>query len=512
MALLRQLESGILIPEEASPATPGAGKVAIYAKSDGLVYSKNDAGDEVPLGGGGGSPAAPIVTSLASGFQQYDLGGPPMLEGTFQPTDTAVDIEVRVSALSQGNAHCPIWFYVGQPTTPGSVLIDNGGGVLAGVTAHAIGDIWFDSSGHAERRIRLTGLDTSKEVTWAIYPAIIGGSSQSTITGAGPARIAITPDGTKAFVGLWTSNSVQPVVLGRFYASLLDQDYGDITRPSIDTGLNPLGVACDNNRAVVCNFNAASASIISVAGERLERTVALAGTPRDVAISPDGTLALVASNNGRVYRIVLATGAVTSFLLGGATDMLAGVAIKPDGTTAYIGNNTTGSVYVFRLSDNTVTSTLSAGAGVIQIRCVSNAYAWVMVGTFGGTWLKRLVTATPAITDNYTLPYVSGGDFAVTKSGFMAYSVFTAGIWAQTYLEGDFAGQTHLIHRGAQTLQSIKGESYGGDVPGVATNDYGEIWIAQFGIDKVWKWPGCTFICDPTNSTLGHFAEVTVDL
>lgn len=44
----------ILLPEGAAPATPGAGNVTIYAKADGLVYSKDDAGTETVMSGGGG--------------------------------------------------------------------------------------------------------------------------------------------------------------------------------------------------------------------------------------------------------------------------------------------------------------------------------------------------------------------------------------------------------------------------------------------------------------------------
>lgn len=40
--------------EAAAPATPAAGQVRIYAKADGLMYSKDDAGVETALGGGGG--------------------------------------------------------------------------------------------------------------------------------------------------------------------------------------------------------------------------------------------------------------------------------------------------------------------------------------------------------------------------------------------------------------------------------------------------------------------------
>jgi hypothetical protein len=45
----------ILLDEQGSaPATPAAGKKAIYAKTDGLVYTKDDAGSETPIGSGGG--------------------------------------------------------------------------------------------------------------------------------------------------------------------------------------------------------------------------------------------------------------------------------------------------------------------------------------------------------------------------------------------------------------------------------------------------------------------------
>jgi hypothetical protein len=45
----------ITLPEIAAPATPAAGKVVIYVKSDGLPYSKDDAGVESGLAGGGGT-------------------------------------------------------------------------------------------------------------------------------------------------------------------------------------------------------------------------------------------------------------------------------------------------------------------------------------------------------------------------------------------------------------------------------------------------------------------------
>lgn len=65
----------ITVPEIAAPSTPASGKVVLYAKSDGLLYSKDDAGTETVVtggGGGGGVPASStniIPYSDGSAFQ-----------------------------------------------------------------------------------------------------------------------------------------------------------------------------------------------------------------------------------------------------------------------------------------------------------------------------------------------------------------------------------------------------------------------------------------------------------
>lgn len=50
-------DTAVKIPfaEAAAPSTPAANKVVIYAKSDGLMYSKDDAGTETLMSGGSGS-------------------------------------------------------------------------------------------------------------------------------------------------------------------------------------------------------------------------------------------------------------------------------------------------------------------------------------------------------------------------------------------------------------------------------------------------------------------------
>ena len=55
--------STLTLEEQAAPSTPGANKVVIYPKADGLLYGQDDAGTERPLVG----PTISTVQSTSSG-------------------------------------------------------------------------------------------------------------------------------------------------------------------------------------------------------------------------------------------------------------------------------------------------------------------------------------------------------------------------------------------------------------------------------------------------------------
>lgn len=46
-----QAQNAIILPEIASPPTPAAGTVKVYAKADGKAYRMDDGGTEAELGG-----------------------------------------------------------------------------------------------------------------------------------------------------------------------------------------------------------------------------------------------------------------------------------------------------------------------------------------------------------------------------------------------------------------------------------------------------------------------------
>lgn len=56
----------VILAEGLAPDVPDSGTVKIYAKTDGLVYSMDDAGTETPLSGGGGGGGSGDVVGPAS--------------------------------------------------------------------------------------------------------------------------------------------------------------------------------------------------------------------------------------------------------------------------------------------------------------------------------------------------------------------------------------------------------------------------------------------------------------
>jgi len=68
-------QSGVTYLEGSAPATPASGKVITYAKTDGLMYSKDDAGTETLMssGAGGGGAMTLVGTATVSGANSTTL-------------------------------------------------------------------------------------------------------------------------------------------------------------------------------------------------------------------------------------------------------------------------------------------------------------------------------------------------------------------------------------------------------------------------------------------------------
>lgn len=81
------ITSALTMDEVAAPSTPASGKFAIYPKSDGKLYTKNDAGTETEVGAGGSSGINyidnPDAESDTSGYTAYaDAAATSPVDGT----------------------------------------------------------------------------------------------------------------------------------------------------------------------------------------------------------------------------------------------------------------------------------------------------------------------------------------------------------------------------------------------------------------------------------------------
>ena len=178
-----------------------------------------------------------------------------------------------------------------------------------------------------------------------------------TPVGLSPAAVAITPDGATAFVANFGSNSVTPV----------DTATG-VAAPAVDTGsdTHPVAVAIspDGRTVWVLAQGITDGALVpvDVATRVAGAPVVLTGTtPAGLAITPDGTTAFVTDNpGGTVIPVDLGTRAVGAPITVGANP--GGPAITPDGALLFVPNATDGTVTPVDVASRTALAAITVGA------------------------------------------------------------------------------------------------------------------------------------------------------
>ncbi len=163
-------------------------------------------------------------------------------------------------------------------------------------------------------------------------PATVGNPIR---VGLAPSAIAIAPNGRFAYVTNFDSNTVTPIDLASSPVTA--------QRP-IPVGAGPWSIAVspDGRDIIVSNSEATSVSIISAATRRVS-TLQVGGRPQAIAISPDSDTAYVANANQITPIDLASTPAVAERPIPLAAQPL-GIAVSPTGRTAYVAS-----------ADNTVT-------------------------------------------------------------------------------------------------------------------------------------------------------------
>jgi YVTN family beta-propeller protein len=203
--------------------------------------------------------------------------------------------------------------------------------------------------------------------------------------GNNPFGVAVTPDGTKAYVANEHSNSVSVI------------NTTTNTRTDV-SGLNlPVGVAVspDGVKVYVVNFGNSSLAVINTTTNN-KATVPVGSSPYEVAVTPNGAQAYVTNyGTNNVSVINTSTNTVTTSVNVGSSPI--GVAVTPDGTKVYVTNYGTNNVSVINTATNTVTATVTVGSrpyGVAVTPDGKNVY----VANFGAGTISAINTTTNTVT------------------------------------------------------------------------------------------------------------------
>jgi YVTN family beta-propeller protein/VCBS repeat-containing protein len=266
-------------------------------------------------------------------------------------------------------------------------------------------------------------------ITWVTVTAPVTPLATTTITvGEFPLEVAVSPDGTRAYVTNFNDNTVSVIDTatngviatvavvnvpagvavspdGTAYVTSIGNDNVSVIDPvtnavvtTIGVGDGPVSVAVspDGATAYVTNASGDSVSVIDTATNAVVATIGVGDNPFYVAVSPDGAHVYVANSDGDTVSVIdTATKAVVATI--GVGDRPFRLAVSPDGATAYVSNGIASTLSVIDTATNTVTTTIPVAGGNVA---VSPDGAHVYVTNQFGDSVSVIDTATNTVTAN----------------------------------------------------------------------------------------------------------------
>jgi YVTN family beta-propeller protein len=284
---------------------------------------------------------------------------------------------------------------------------------------------------HARNAYVVNGASETVSVIDVSTNTVVGAPLPLPSTAQNPESIAISPDGTRAYVPFFFNHG-----FGAFGGGLavIDTATNTVSATSIPLGFQivPEGIAItpDGARAYVTESQNDTVLVVDLAaGAVTGSPIAVGPNPEGIAITPDGSRAIVVNSNtaGNTGSLTVINTASNQANFGtiALDELPVGIAITPNGARAYVANSGPGFVSAVDTASDSVVDTV--GVQGVHTRAVAispdgtKAFAAgrTEVG-FGG--FSVIATATNADT----VPALIGMNLhavAVTPDGTRAYAV-----------------------------------------------------------------------------------------
>ena len=268
--------------------------------------------------------------------------------------------------------------------------------------------------------VRLPGLSVYVANTNSNTVSVINTATNNVVAtvsvGNGPVSVAITPDGGTVYV----------TNLDGTVSVISTATNAVVTTLALGSGAPAVGVAVspDGTKAFVGNTTANTVSVINTTTNTIVATVPAGTDPSGVVFSPSGALAYVV-NDQAVSVVDTNTNAVTTTIpvpAGNGATNGPGVAITPNGAFVYVSGGE-GNASVVNTVSNTVTGTVSTDGNMRG--AALGLLAFLPSGAFGYGPDGGLGTVAVFDTTNTEVGTVQVGNnpfgVAITPNGKLAY-------------------------------------------------------------------------------------------
>jgi YVTN family beta-propeller protein len=197
---------------------------------------------------------------------------------------------------------------------------------------------------------------------------------------------------------------------------------------TVPVGSNPYAVALspDGTRAYVADQGSTTVSVVDTATDTVSATIGVAGQPTDVAVSPDGKRAYVTNQSRDIVSVIDTTTETLTASISTAYwgTGVYGVAVSPDGATVYATvagdlNSSVGYVVVIDTATNTITNGIAVGRGPYSV-AVSPDGSQIYTANSRSNTVDVINTATQKVTS--AIPGLSTPEsVAISPDGKKAY-------------------------------------------------------------------------------------------